>query len=96
MIEEEFCSPDIRPTSCRMDHTIERLKADTTYNIKLSSHNGVSDQDLENNDRRTVVKRGRTTEGGESYVFSQSSSGSEKSPLRVNIITVCDLLKNNQ
>lgn len=57
-----------------MFYTIEGLQSDTMYDIQLSSHNGVSNQDLKNNDRRTVATRGGTTEGGQSSYDNYAQS----------------------
>lgn len=48
-----------------VDYTISDLRAFTSYAIFVVTHNGVSGQDQENEDRRTVQVTGDTKEGGE-------------------------------
>ena len=47
-----------------LSYTLHDLNAHTRYDIFVSAHNGVSEQDTSNADRRIVVIRGRTTGGG--------------------------------
>lgn len=52
-------------TSSRLQtYTIRGLDAFTSYFMAISSHNGVSDQDSENDRLRDVSLVGDTTEGG--------------------------------
>ena len=59
------------------NYTLNNLRADTIYIIRVSVHNGVSDQDSENADDRMVTIRAHTTEGRKytiCIVFSPSES----------------------
>ena len=47
-----------------VDYTVSGLKPFTNYVITVVTHNAVSDQDKENDDRRRIQVVGRTTEGG--------------------------------
>ena len=47
-----------------VSHTITGLQPYTTYTIRVTSHNGVSDQDTENAALRIVTIQVRTQEGG--------------------------------
>ena len=51
------------------NYTLNNLRADTIYIIRVSVHNGVSDQDPENADDRMVTIRARTTEGRKYTVY---------------------------
>ena len=46
-----------------MQHTVTGLDAFISYFIDISTHNGVSDQDPENADRRVATTQGMTAEG---------------------------------
>lgn len=48
-----------------VDYTISDLEAFSSYTIFVVTHNGVSGQDPENEDRRTAEVNGDTSEGGE-------------------------------
>ena len=50
-------------------YVLDNLRADTIYIIRVSVHNGVSDQDPENADDRMVTIRARTTEGRKYTVY---------------------------
>ena len=50
------------PSNCNC-YTLDNLRADTSYVIRVSVHNRVSDQDEENADQRVVEVSRRTTEG---------------------------------
>ena len=47
-----------------VSHTITGLQPYTTYTIRVTSHNGVSDQDTENVALRIVTIQVRTLDGG--------------------------------
>lgn len=47
-----------------VDYTISNLDPFTSYNIMVVTHNGVSEQDPENADRRLQEVNGVTAEGG--------------------------------
>jgi hypothetical protein len=47
-----------------VDYTIPNLRPFTGYAIFVTTLNGVSEEDSENNDRRTTQVNGRTKEGG--------------------------------
>ena len=52
-----------------VSHTITGLRPYTTYTIRVTSHNGVSDQDTENAALRIVTIQVRTLEGGKLWVL---------------------------
>ncbi len=47
-------------------YTISDLRPNTPYTVVVTSHNGVSDQDSDNEALRRVSIQTRTSEGGES------------------------------
>lgn len=49
-----------------VDYTVSGLRPFTNYVITVVTHNAVSDQDKENQDRRMVPVVSKTTEGGKS------------------------------
>ena len=51
-------------SSLSVSHTVTGLQPYTTYTIRVTSHNGVSDQDTENAALRIVTIQVRTQEGG--------------------------------
>ena len=48
----------------KVTFTVTGLQSDTSYEVRVSAHNEVSDLDPENNGRRTVSIIARTNEGG--------------------------------
>ena len=54
---------DLRDTGNTVTHIIEGLNPGTNYVILVSVHNGISDQDIENADRRRVQISAATKEG---------------------------------
>ena len=50
-------------------YTLDNLRPDTIYIIRVSVHNGVSDQDSENTDDRMVDIKAHTTEGCKYTVY---------------------------
>ena len=57
---------DLRDTGNTVTHIIEGLNPGTNYVITISVHNGVSDQDIENADKRKVQISAATREGSKS------------------------------
>ena len=53
-----------------VSHTVTGLQPYTTYTIRVTSHNGVSDQDSENAALRIVTIQVRTLEGGKLWILS--------------------------
>ena len=56
----------IRPESDRVDEVISGLTPDTTYTITVTVHNGVSNQDRDNEHLRRCQLKTSTSEGSES------------------------------
>ena len=52
-----------------VSHTVTGLQPNTAYTIRVTSHNGVSDQDTENAALRIVTIQVRTLEGGKLWVL---------------------------
>ena len=52
-----------------VSHTVTGLQPYTTYTIRVTSHNGVSDQDTENAALRVVTIQVRTLEGGKHWTL---------------------------
>ena len=53
-----------------VSHIVTGLQPYTTYTIRVTSHNGVSDQDTENAALRIVSIQVRTLEGGKLWILS--------------------------
>ena len=68
----EFLPPNpmmIVNSALSVSHTVIGLQPYTTYTIKVTSHNGVSDQDTENAALRMVDIQVRTREGGRLWIL---------------------------
>ena len=62
-----------------LSYTLHDLNAHTRYDIFVSAHSGVSEQDTSNADRRIVEIRGRTTGGGMScYIILVRGEGGKE------------------
>ena len=60
-------------TALSVSHTLRGLQPYTTYTIRVTSHNGVSDQDTENAALRRVDIQVRTLEGGKCQILPVTS-----------------------
>lgn len=62
---DNFGCSDVYPETdtCHVEHTITGLDNSKSYFVDISSHNGVSDQNLENAHLRIVRIQGRTADG---------------------------------